>query len=134
MNVFIDYQKAFYTINHSILLCKLEVYGIRGYPLEIIRSYSIGRQQIVKYNECLPVGRVISCGIPQGTLLGPILFLACINDLPNFSDSCHSVLFADDTTLSLTNHYLTSLIISTNIKVDKFITWSKSNRLSVSPD
>ena len=100
INIFIDFRKAFDTLNHIILARKLEAYGIRGPPLRLIVNYLQNRTQYVKINGTLSSIGHLTLGIPQGSVLGPLLFLIYINDLPNISERFQSILFADDTTLS----------------------------------
>ena len=83
MRVFIDLKKAFDTINHSIFIKKLYRYGIRGIALKWIANYLSNRKQYVVYNGVMSSSNTVLCGIPQGSILGPILFLLCNNDLAN---------------------------------------------------
>lgn len=98
--IFIDLCKAFDMVNHEILLEKLEYYGIRGIPLKLIESYLSNRTQIVKIGGFESDLKPIKLGVPQGSVLGPILFLIYLNDLGNLKLNGMPTLFADDTVLS----------------------------------
>ena len=134
INIFIDFRKAFDTVQHCILLRKLESYGIRGLPLLLIRNYLSDRVQAVRVGDSLSSFRTISVGVPQGSILGPILFLLYINDLPNFSNSVSPILYADDTTLSFRNKSATDVVDSCNRELIEFSRWATCNRLSINTE
>ena len=94
--VFVDLRKAFDSVNHSILLTKLEHYGVRGNVLKLIRSYLSSRKQYFQGGNIKSSLNSIISGVPQGSILGPLFFLIFINDLPK-SNSMKSILFVDDT-------------------------------------
>ena len=99
-SVFLDLSKAFDTLDHGILLTKLQYYGIKGTPLRFFESYLTKRAQYVEFDGISSMTREIYTGVPQGSILGPLLFIIYINDLPAATDSLDFILYADDTTLS----------------------------------
>ena len=96
IGIFLDFSKAFDTINHNILLYKLSHYGIRGKALEWFRNYLNNRKQYVSLNQNNSSLKEIENGVPQGSLLGPLLFIVYINDFSRSSDTLSFILFADD--------------------------------------
>ena len=100
--MFLDLKKAFDTVNHQILLAKLEKYGIRGLPLQLLESYLNNRLQFTVVNNTKSKFNHVTCGVPQGSTLGPLLFLIYINDVPLVSNF-NRKLCANDTVLILTN-------------------------------
>ena len=118
-------------MDHVILLDKLYVYGVRGTVLDWFRSYLDNRQQFVFYNKCASEKNTIQCGVPQGSILGPLLFLLYIHDLANVSLSFLSLLFADDTNLFISNSNFDDLINTINHELDIIYTWLNANKLSL---
>jgi len=129
--VFIDLQKAFDTVDHDILLKKLFHYGIRGSALSLFRSYLTGHQQFVSLNGATSVGNPIRHGVPQGSVLGPLLFLIYINDLNyaiNYSQVHH---FVDDTNLIHFSGSLKQLAKQMNLDLRLLCHWLNANKISL---
>jgi len=98
--VFLDLKKAFDTVDHTFLLSKLFEYSIRGVAYEWFRSYLDNRNQQCFVNGSLSNSQILTCGIPQGTILGLLLFILYINDLSNCLSKSVAGMYADDTQLS----------------------------------
>ena len=129
--LFMDLSKAFDTIDHDILLYKLNNYGIRGIVLSWLKSYLSNRQQFVSINNVESSRLNIKCGVPQGSILGPLLFLIYINDIVNSSTVLDFVLFADDTNIVSSHTNLNELIGTINAELTKVSSWFKCNKLSL---
>ena len=99
LGLFLDFTKAFDTVNHAILLQKLENLGVRGILLNWFESYLSNRSQYVDHSGISSELKYIHCGVPQGSILGPLLFLLYINDLSYVYSLLFSLLFADDSNM-----------------------------------
>ena len=128
--VFIDLSKAFDTICHSTLLKKLNFYGIRGITNSWFHSYLTQRKQYTIINNCKSALEDITCGVPQGSILGPILFLIYINDIQH-STSLNLLSYADDTTIYSSNSNADILYAETNKELIKLDDWFRANKLSL---
>ena len=116
MGIFIDYRKAFDTVDHAIILGKLDHYGIRGSALDWLDSYLCNRQQFVEFQGSSSNMKYLECGVPLGSNLGPLLFLLYINDLAYVSPKLFAILFAYDSNFFCTGTNIDSLIDTVNDK------------------
>ena len=126
-----DLSKAFDTLDHEILLNKLYHYGIRGVPLDWFRSYLSDRSQYTIYNNTKSTMSSVMCGVPQGSILGPLLFLIYVNDISNVSTLLQYILFADDTNIFCSHSNLDNLIQILNAELPILSNWFKCNRFSL---
>ena len=131
LGLFIDLSKAFDTGNHDILLAKLEFYGVTGVALQWFKSYLSGRSQFVQYNGYKSSLKYVECGVPQGSILGPLLFLIYINDLCNVSKVLDFILFADDTNIVFSHKDPIFLMELVNTELQKLSCWFQANKLSI---
>ena len=132
--VFVDFCKAFETVNHDILLKKIHQYGFRGKPLELLSSYLSNRTHVTRIGGYVSSTKPVTMSVPQGSHLGPILFLLYVNDIPNISDSFSPILFADDLTLNFTCENENYLVENCNREIDKLVSWTQINRLTINYD
>ena len=129
ISIFLDLSKGFDCVNHKILLEKLKFYGIRGLALDFFKSYLTDRQQYTVVNGTMSCLQTILCGVPQGSVLGPLLFLIYTNDI------CHATnflicLFADDTCLQISHSNLQRLATICNTELVKIDDWFRANLLT----
>ena len=131
MGIFLDLSKAFDTIDHNILLYKLEHYGFRGIVLDWFKNYLYERKQFVMYNLCESDDKFITCGVPQGSILGPLLFILYVNDITKTSNVLEFILFADDTTILYSHPNINRQKHFINNELREVSNWFKANKLSV---
>ena len=129
--LFIDLKKTFDTIDHEIILRKLANYGVDPNALRFFASYLCNRSQKCTVNGALSSVSKLTCGVPQGSILGPLFFLIYINDLPNCLDISCAKMFANDTNITVPGCTFAELEQATNSELTNLYSWLKANKLSL---
>ena len=127
--LFLDLSKAFDTLNHDIFISKLKYYGINNSTLDWFKSYLYNRRQFVDINHTKSETTFTSIGIPQGSILGPLLFIIYVNDIQKSSSFYKFIKYADDTTL--VNSSTNPDVEIHNVELNKVFNWLCDNRLSL---
>ena len=133
IGLFIDFRKAFDCVDHEILVKKLKKYGIRGLPLSWIASYLKDRKQFVVFDGHSSETLNLTCGVPQGSILGPLLFLLYVNDISS-ATGLSSCLYADDANFFASGDNVEELIDTMNSEITKILDWTKSNKLTINEE
>ena len=131
LGIYLDLKKAFDTVDHEILLSKINYYGFRGHSNKLIRSYLCERTQFTVVNGKKSKIQSIDTGVPQGSVLGSLFFIIYVNDIVNCKDTCKMTLFADDTSLILRHKNLRSLKEMAEKQVKHLYEWLNSNKLTL---
>ena len=126
--IFADLSKAFDTVDHSILIKKIDYYGIRGVAKNLITSYLTNRKQYVQVNGSKSKYLPITCGVPQGSVLGPLLFLLFINDIVHSCPEAKLVMFADNTSVFFSSKKLAQLTAQAKETLKHLMNWFEANR------
>ena len=131
VGVFMDIKKTFHTIDHNILLKKINHYGLRGIVSKWICSYLENRSQYVQFNGMKSGLQNVTCGVPQGSILGPKLLLLYINDICNVSNILDFILYADDTNVFYKHENIDMMCKIVSVELDKLSTWFALNKLAL---
>ena len=129
--LFLDMSKAFDSLYHGTVMKKLEFYGIRGIPLSWFRSYLLDRIMKVKFKNCISNSFIIEYGTPQGSVLGPLIYIILANDLVKSLKICNAITYADDTTIYASGNNLKLIYKKVNKDIDNLNNWFKSNSLTL---
>lgn len=130
-SIFLDLTKAFDTIDHLILSKKLELIGICGPPLLLLKSCLHSRIQIVSVSDAVSDMRTTNLGVPQGSVLGPLLFLIFINDMPNCLKHSQCMLYADDSMILNSANCTSALVTKLNSDIANVQEWCNNNKLQI---
>ena len=129
--IFLDLKKAFDTVDHDVLLQKLSCYSLWDNGLSLLQSYLSNRSQCCSVNGIISGFMPIICGVPQGSILGPLLFIIYMNDLQNITSTCDISMYADDTHLSSAMSYPHDIIVELIPEFVKICDWLQANKLSL---
>ena len=128
--IFLDRAKAFDTVDHFVLLQKLYWYGVRGIAFDWFKSYLCNRKHYMNVNGIPSSMENVTCGVPQGSTLGPLLFFLYMNDLPS-ANKFKVNLFADDTNLTMSGNNAKQLESDINNELINIDNWMRENKLSI---
>lgn len=131
LGLFMDLSKAFDLVDHAFLINKLEKYGFRGRLGDWLLSYLSDRKQIVDIDGTRSNVLEVTCGVPQGSILGPLLFIVFVNDLPDNVNCTDLTMFADDNSYLSTHLRVPDLVSDTQEKLNSFVLWFTDNKLLI---
>ena len=131
LGIFLDLSEAFDAVNHNILLEKLKAYGIQSENLKWFRSYLSNRKQFILFDDFKTEVKIVKCGVPQGSMLGSLLFPNFVNDLSNSTKVLDLVLFADDTNLFCSDSNIRTLFETANQELSQINDWFLPKKLSL---
>ena len=131
ISCFLDISKGFDSLNTDILIQKLTSHGVSDSSISWFKSYLTGRNQIVKFNNISSQTNTVQLGVPQGTVLGPILFLIYVNDLSAFVKDAFITMYADDSSIVATGNSVAEASSNLNMSLNKISQWFTRNRLLI---
>ncbi|GFO47527.1 RNA-directed DNA polymerase from mobile element jockey-like protein [Plakobranchus ocellatus] len=133
-SLFVDFKQAFDTIDHDILIKKLSCYGLSCSTLHLLQSFLSHRVQSVSFNNNISKAKLIRRGVPQGSILGPLLFSIYINDLPDYVSFGNCEIFADDRSIHVSDSKLANVINKLELSGKQLFSWAHINKMVVHPD